>query len=256
MSTPTVPNSAAYNVKDKVVLCTGANRGIGEAFVRTFLKRGARKIYVAVRNLDTAKKFEGEERVTPLYLDLSKPESIVEAAALAQDVEIVISNAGVLSRTDVLSKDTITNLQREMSVNVYGLIHMAQQFAPILQKSGGGVFVQINSVASFRCALSNVCTYSASKAAAYSITQALRQSMRTTRVISVHPGPIATDMILTADEELAKTAEDPIQVAEEVVRAIETPGVFHVYPDSKSKQLSIVYQPFASTVIEQGKLYG
>lgn len=197
-----------------------------------------------------------------IYLDLSKPETIQQAAAIATDVHVVINNAGVLTQTSPLDEQNcIPNLQYELSINCFGLIHMAQQFVPILQRNGGGVLVQINSVASFRSAPGIGSTYAASKAAAYSITQSLRhmllQQQPPTQVISVHPGPIATDMIhqigSTTLNDMAAPAK---QVAEQVIAAMKQQGgVFLVYPDAKSQQLQKVYQEFATAVIEPGNMY-
>lgn len=245
-------------VRDKIVVVTGANRGIGKAIVDVLLERGARKVYAAVRNVEVAKQvFQESERLVLLYLDLSKPETIEQAAWSANDVEIVINNAGVLSKTGPLEADAVDNLKSEMEINVYGLMHMAKAFTPLLQKNAkGGIFVQINSVASMRCALPEVATYSASKAAAYSITQALRQLLPQTRFLSVHPGPIATEMIIKASPELAKIATPPVNVAKEIVDAIGDESiVFHVFPDYKSKLLGQSFSEFGTDVIEGGRIY-
>ena len=265
-SSPAASSSAAassgYDPKDKTVLVTGANRGIGLAFVNVFLQHGAKKVYAAVRNVDSAKKiFATQPAVTLIHLDLSKPETIQQAAQTASDVEIVVNNAGLLSQTKTMDANAAQQLQEELNVNCFGFLHMAQQFVPILKhKDGGGVFCQINSVASIRCPIPTACTYAASKAAAFSVTQALRQELAAaeqgTLVMSVHPGPIATDMIRgMGRDDLVKMAEPPEQVAEETIAAMKR-GEFLVYPDSKSKQLAKVFQPYAKPVIEDGNFYG
>mmetsp|Transcript_102278 Transcript_102278/g.200577 ORF Transcript_102278/g.200577 Transcript_102278/m.200577 type:complete len:254 (+) Transcript_102278:170-931(+) len=250
-------STGPISVKDKVILVTGANRGIGKAFVEVFLQHGASKVYAGVRTLETAECFADEPRVVPLYMDLSQPGSIQEAAQQSLDVDIVVNNAGQLSRTSPLEESAVTMLEQQMQVNVYGLIHMAQSYLPILKTKSSSGFVQINSVASFRCGYPEVSTYSASKAAAYSITQALRQSTPTVRFVSVHPGPIRTEMIVNASAELAAIAEPPNQVVEEVIAALSSPTeVFHVFPDTQSKNLHKVLKEYTKVVIEDGNSYG
>lgn len=239
-----------FDITGKTILITGANRGIGKVFVESFIEHGAAKIYAAVRNLDSAAplvKVYGD-KVVPLYIDLGNPQSINAAAQVAQDVEVVINNAGVLKTSTPLEDDAIASLEFEMSINVYGLIHMAKAFAPILKANGGGVFAQLNSVVSMK-AFSSFSTYSASKAAAYSITQTLRELLadQGTTVLSVHPGPIATDMGDAAG--LTEVAESPVLVPEGVLEALKT-GKFHVFPDSMAQQIGGVYSSFAENVVE------
>jgi NAD(P)-dependent dehydrogenase (short-subunit alcohol dehydrogenase family) len=263
-------------IQGKVVLVTGANRGIGKAIVDGFVQHGASKVYAAVRTLSTADALVHEHnsgssggggnrssnaaaatKIVPIYMDLSKPETIVDCAKVAQDVDIVVNNAGVLmNNSNPLDKVAIENLDLEMKVNVHGLLHVAQAFAPILMARKGSVFVQINSVGSFRSAAQHVSTYSATKAAAYSLTQSLRMSLKDhgVTVLSVHPGPIATDMIAAAGlvgTVPSRPPEAPSQVADAIVEAIQSDDdIFHIYPDSKSRALGRVYQSFAETVIE------
>lgn len=239
-----------YAIRDKVVLITGANRGIGRALTESFIEQGASKVYAAVRNTESAAPLVEKygEKIVPLRLELEAPDLIKAAAGAASDVEVVVSNAGVLTRTSALDEDAIRSLEYEMSVNVFGLIRMAQAFAPVLKANGGGVFVQLNSVASVMC-VPDFATYCASKAAAYSITQGLKQQLEAqgTRVLSVHPGPIATDMADTAG--IGEIAEPPSLVSDAILRALEGED-FHVYPDTMARQVGQAYQGFAEEVIE------
>lgn len=264
----------------KVIFVTGASRGIGKAFVESFLDSGASKVYAAVRNVEFAEAaFEGRTEkmqrsrkdgsedkyvggtVVPIRLDMSDHERIAEIATIASDVDIVINNAGVLTRTSPLDGETtVEGLKYEMDVNVYGLARLAHAFAPVLERRGGqGIFVQLNSVASLRCAAPNMATYSASKAAAFSLTQALRQELGAlgVHVISVHPGPIATDMIADMPA-LASVAPPASTVAKSVIDAIvgNSEPPFLVFPDKKAKGLGKTYESFAEIVIEQGNAFG
>ena len=117
---------------------------------------------------------------------MNDPDSITTAAQKTSDVEIVINNAGMLNIANPLASNAVSAMQEEMEVNVYGLMRMAQAFAPVLKANGGGALVQLNSVGSMK-SIPDFATYTASKAASYSITQALREILQAqgTRVVSV-----------------------------------------------------------------------
>jgi NAD(P)-dependent dehydrogenase (short-subunit alcohol dehydrogenase family) len=227
-----------YDIKNKTALVTGANRGIGKVITETFLQKGAKKVYAAYG-----------ERVEAINIDLEKSETIIAASQQAEDVEVVVNNAGVNTRSTPLDTNAIDSLNYEMEINVNGLIRMAQAFSPVLKRNGGGVFIQINSVASIKNFVP-IATYSASKAAAYSITQALRIMLdeQGTFVMSVHPGPIATDMIATVPGML-EIAEPPRVVADNIVAALNS-GDFHVFPDRMAREIKEAYQSFAENTIE------
>ena len=238
-----------YDISNKITLVTGANRGIGKAIVESFIKHGASKVYAGVRSLDKAVSLVAEfgEKVVPVEIDYDNPASIKTAAETAGDVQVVVSNAGVLIGADVMDEDVIEQFQTELNINVYGLIRMAQAFAPVLKRNGGGAFVQINSIAS----LSSFprATYPASKAAAYSFTQALRPIFREqgTATLSVHPGPILTDMAISSG--FAEDSELPSVVSEGIVTSLKK-GDFHLFPDRMAKDFEKAYHNFAEGIIE------
>ena len=239
----------SYDISNKITLVTGANRGIGKAIVETFLEHGAFKVYAGVRSLDKAEALVAEfgEKVVPIEIDYENPASIKAAAEIADDVQVVISNAGVLVGAGVMDENVIEQFQTELNINVYGLIRMAQAFAPVLKRNGGGAFVQINSIAS----LSSFprATYPASKAAAYSFTQALRPIFKEqgTATLSVHPGPILTDMAISSG--FAEDSDLPSVVSEGIVTSLKE-GKFHLFPDRMAKDFEKAYRQFAEEIIE------
>ncbi len=237
-------------VTNKTILITGANRGIGKTILESVLAHGAAKVYAAVRDVSTVLPLVEAygDKVVPVAIDLSQPETIAAAAQTAHDVDIVINNAGVLKTAGALDAHSIESLEFEFDVNVFGFLRVARAFAPVLKANGGGALVQLNSVVSIK-SFANYATYSASKAASYSLTQSLRDSLseQGTHVLSVHPGPIATDMGEASG--LIEIAEPASVVSEALIEGLEN-ETFHVFPDTMAKQFEGAYKGFAEAIVE------
>ncbi|VAW45520.1 3-oxoacyl-[acyl-carrier protein] reductase [hydrothermal vent metagenome] len=240
----------SIEIKNKTIVVTGANRGIGKAVVETFLAHGAKKIYLAVRNLESVNPLTAQygKQVEAVYVNLDEPESIKALATKTQDAEIVVNNAGVLIPANLLSKQAEASLNKELNINTYGLLRMAQAYTPILEKHPEAAFIQLNSVASIKN-FADFTTYSASKAAAYSITQGLKDnwSEKGIHILSVHPGPIDTEMAHKAG--IGELAEPSSVVSEGIVKALQT-GEFHLFPDTIAKNIESVYKNYAINIIE------
>ncbi len=219
------------NIKGSVALVTGANRGLGRAYVQALLDAGAKKVYAAARNPATVDDLPG---VQPIKLDVTNPDDVAAAAKAYTDVTIVINNAGIMRVAPVVSGaiDPVA-ARAEMDTNFYGVLAMSNAFAPILKANGGGALVNMLSVLSW-VTLPGVALYSASKAAAWSLPNALRKDVRAqgTLVVGVHAGYIDTDMVSAVQAD--KTS--PSAVAQQVVHAIAN-GEEEVLADAISRQV-------------------
>lgn len=215
-------------VEGAAALVTGANRGLGAAIAQALLDAGA-KVYGAAR--DTASISNGDVIAVPL--DVTSADDIAMAARTCGDVSIVVNNAGILRRSSSLAPGAIDAARAEMETNFFGPLRMAQAFAPVLRRNGGGAFVNVLSVLSF-VAMPQGATYSASKAAAWSVTNALRIELRRqdTLVVAVHAGFIDTDMAAGVHAEKVS----PQSVATQIVAGIEA-GAEEVLADPTSQMV-------------------
>lgn len=196
-------------------LVTGANRGLGKALVRELLDRGAAKVYAAARNPATI-SIE-DDRAVPLGLDITKPDDVRAAAQRCADVSVLINNAGAMLRTPLLASPDLSAARDEMETNYFGTLRMCRAFAPVLASQGGGVLVNIVSVASWLTSPFNG-SYGASKSAEWALTNAARIELRSqgTLVVAVHAGWIDTDMAATVSD----TMISPHDVASQTLDAI------------------------------------
>lgn len=177
-------------IAGSVALVTGANRGIGEALSRALLDHGAARVYAAARRPGTIT----DPRFTPLLLDVTDQDSIADAAAVAQDADIVVNNAGIANVRPFLARGSLDQDRAVMETNFFGTWMVSREFAPILGRNGGGAFVNVLSAASWYT-MPPALSYSASKAAQWSLTNALREELREqgTQVMAVHSGYVDTE---------------------------------------------------------------
>ena len=217
-------------LKDSVVFVTGANRGLGLAFAQAALVAGARKVYAAARD-PASVTLPG---VVPIQLDVGNAAQVAAAVRDCGDVTLLINNAGISMGSSFLaSPDAVAAARAEFEVNFFGPWALASAFAPVLKANGGGAIVNVLSALSW-VSFPSVATYSASKSAAWSLTNGLRNELRGqgTQVVALHVGYMDTDMTRGLDA----PKSSPADVARVTLEGVEA-GAFEVLADDISKQI-------------------
>lgn len=220
-------------IENSVALVTGASRGLGYALVEALIAKSLKRIYAGVRSPELINGLVNRygNIIQPIRLDITNPADIQMIAAKARDVNLLINNAGVFSEGRILEAP-LDLIRRDMEVNYFGTLNVIRAFTPILESHPGSAIVNILSIS----ALANVPgigSYSASKAAAQSLTQSIRSQLLR-KSISVHgvfPGPIDTDMT----NNMAIPKAKPIDVANAILAGIER-GEEDIFPDNMSRQ--------------------
>lgn len=165
-------------LEGRVALVTGANRGIGAAFVHALLEAGGTRVHACARDPASLAPLAERwgDRVVTHRLDVTRPDEVSAAADAAKDTTVLVNNAGLLRNERLMATSDLDAAREEMEVNYFAVLSMCRAFAPVLAANGGGAIVNVLSAA----ALANVPVmggYSPSKAAARSLTAALRSEL-------------------------------------------------------------------------------
>jgi NAD(P)-dependent dehydrogenase (short-subunit alcohol dehydrogenase family) len=235
-------------IHNVTALVTGANRGIGSAFVQALLKAGAKKVYATARKLDSLSAVTALDpaRVIPLQVDVTNSKSIAALAERTRDVTLLINNAGILAFGNILEVPTDT-ISSQFDTNFYGTLNMSRAFVPIIEQNQGGAIVNLLTLVAL-ASMPGLSVYNASKAATWSLTQSLRASVaaKGIAVYGVFPGAVDTDMLAGVD--MAKTS--PADIATGVLTGIES-GQEDIFPDPMSTQLYAAWKQDHKAVEKQ-----
>ena len=239
--------------KMRKILVSDGMTAVGQATVRALVKAGADIVWVGhaepwkrhgsglddLPALGAGSDIRALPQVTLVPLDLSNERSVTELAGeIGGKVDIVINNAEV-HRTFGIGARRGTDVARaEMDINYFGLLRLAQAFGPALKGRSAdgalGATAWVNLLSIY--ALANFPphgTFSASKAAAHSLSQCLRAEMRPAgiRVVHLFPGPIDDEW----NQNLPPPKLTPEAVASAIVKALRD-GVEDVYPGDVAQE--------------------
>jgi NAD(P)-dependent dehydrogenase (short-subunit alcohol dehydrogenase family) len=214
------------SLKDKTVVITGANRGIGQALVEEALRRGAKRVYAGTRQ----PLAHADGRVAALTLDVTDAAQIKAAVESVDSLDILVNNAGLALYDDLSDRAVI---ERHLAVNFFGIYGVTQAFLPLLTRSRGAIINVLSDAA--LAAVPVIPAYSISKAAAFSLTQSLRALLagRGVRVHAVLPGPVDTEMSRGLDIPKAS----PESVARAIFDGVEN-GEDEIFPDAISGSIA------------------
>jgi NAD(P)-dependent dehydrogenase (short-subunit alcohol dehydrogenase family) len=195
-----------------VALVTGANRGLGRQLATELVARGA-KVYAAARRPETV-DLPG---VVPIQLDITDPESIHRAATVADDVTVLVNNAGISTQATLLS-GPIEDIRAEMETHYFGTLNVSREFVPVIERNGGGAVLNVLSVLAWLHPPTSG-AYSAAKAAAWALTDALRTELapKGIHVAALHVGYMDTDMVSYIP---AEQKTDPAHVAAQAISGL------------------------------------
>ena len=216
-------------IAGSVALVTGANRGLGRAYTRELISRGAAKVYGAARQPGQVI----DPGVIPIALDITDAQRVGEVAAVCADVSLLVNNAGVMKASTFIDAPSLAAARAEMETNYFGTLSVCRAFAPVLAANGGGAIVNMLSVTSFYTNLIDA-SYGASKAAEWSLTNGVRLELhhQGTLVVAVHASFIDTGMAALTNA----PKDSPESVARQAFDAVEA-GQVEVLADERTRTI-------------------
>ena len=205
------------DIAGSIAFVTGANGGIGRAFVAELLKRDAAKIYVAARDRDSLSDvlIQNDGRLVPIKLDVTKAAEVSAAAAAAPDVKLLINNAGYAAFQGAIAPRDLSAARHEMDVNYFGPLALTRACKTAL--AGGGVVNMLSMAALVSLPMTG--TYSASKAAFLSVTRSIRAELAAQGTIVVGVLAVQTESAIGA--RLPPPRMTPVEVAADALDAVQ-----------------------------------
>ena len=222
------------DIKNKVIIVTGASSGIGDATAREFGRQGA-KIILAARRKDRLESLAQEissmnngAETLVVQVDLTKLEDIqrlVEKTTAEFDrVDVLVNNAGFGRLNWLENLDPVKDIQAQFDVNVMGVIQTTQQVLPIMMKQRSGHIINMGSMAGLVGAPTYT-IYSATKHAVHGFSESLRREVKPwgIDVSMVYPAGVKTEFQSHAGIKRKTGATTPkamVLTADDIGRAV------------------------------------
>lgn len=186
-------------MKGKVVIVTGASRGIGAEAARAFSAAGARVALLARDPAQAARVAEPLGETLALGCDVADFAAVDAAVRAVADrwgrVDVLVNNAGVIDPIAGLAEADAAEWGRSIDINLKGVFHGMKAVIPLMRAQGAGTIITVSSGAAVT-AREGWSAYCAGKAGALMLTQAaqLEEGPHGLRVLGLSPGTVATDM--------------------------------------------------------------
>ena len=236
------PTPPQFDLKDRSVIITGANRGLGAALCKTILQYSPKIIHAGYRT--TPGDFE-DPCISWCQLDIQDAQSVATAVASIDEVDVLINNAGILMPTSTDLAQERLNLEAMMDMHLHCPLTLIDALLPRLRASSQPMIVNMISMASF-ASVPGCEGYCTSKAALHAATQGLRLKHPEIQCVGIYPGPTATDMTAGSTAPLA----DAMESAATIVTGM-CDGKTAIFPDEAALAVESLVGAGVATLEQQ-----
>lgn len=236
------------NISGKTALITGGGTGIGLSIAKAFTAKGAKVILTGRREDRLKEAVASLKDATYIVADITNEKDQQQLLQQAGKIDFLVNNAGILNGASVDGgKDFVVSARAEMNTNYFAVLELTELFLPVLKASGDAAIINIQSILSY-LPITMAHTYSDSKAALHSYSQALRivlqQKGAAVKIFEVFPPYIDTDMTKGVEldkmkpEDLAADIVDGVETDQFAIRSGLTKDVYQLFLQSPEQTLA------------------
>jgi NADP-dependent 3-hydroxy acid dehydrogenase YdfG len=240
------------NIRDKVVLITGASSGIGQASAELLAEQGARVVLGARRvsrlEAQVAAIVAGGGRAELRALDVTRLEEMLAFVAFAREafgrVDVLINNAGVMPLSP-LAAGKVDEWNHMIDVNVRGVLHGIHAVLPVMLEQGSGQIINLASIGAHAVS-PTAAVYCATKFAVRAISDGLRQETDKIRVTVISPGVTESELADSISDDSARSAMRSFRRIAIPARAIARSIAYAIEQPADVDVSEIIVRPTAS----------